>query len=377
MNSDSSSNLKGTPLYARHLELGARMVPFAGYNMPVQYSGVLDETKATRSHAGLFDVSHMGQFSITGPGHLEAVAALVTNQPHKIALGQAQYNMLCNEAGGVIDDLVIYRRSEKETFICVNASNRQADFEWMTSRLPASVTLEDQSESTALIALQGPNAEAILKKGATDTVVTGLDYYWATDTTVFGSACYLSRTGYTGEDGFELYLPADKASHVWNQLLEVGRPLGLVPVGLGARDTLRLEMGYPLHGHELSTEINPLEANLNWTVKLDRTEPFVGQKALQKIKADGVKRKLVAMVLNDRRLARAGYRIGDCEHHATGTVTSGSMSPHREAPIAMGFVDTTVMANLDHWIEVRETWIAAKAVALPFVPSHTKKKAKT
>lgn len=365
-----------TPLHARHLELGARMVPFAGYEMPVQYSGVLEETRATRTHAGLFDVSHMGQFSVTGPGHLEAVASLVTNQPHKIALGQAQYNMLCNEAGGVIDDLVIYRRSDKETFICVNASNRAADFEWMRSRLPSSVRLEDQSDSTALIALQGPKAEAILKKGAPADVVTGLNYYWATDTTVFGSPCYLSRTGYTGEDGFELYLPADKASQVWNQLLEVGRADGLVPVGLGARDTLRLEMGYPLHGHELSTSINPLEANLNWTVKLERAEPFVGQAALRKIHAEGVKRKLVALVLNDRRLARAGYRIGDAKHREVGTITSGSQSPHREAPIALGFVSTEVAANLDHWIQVREAWIEAKAVPLPFVPAKTKKKAK-
>ena len=188
--------------------------------------------------------------------------------------------------------------------------------------------------------------------------------------------CYLSRTGYTGEDGFELYVPADKASHVWNQLLEVGRAHGLVPVGLGARDTLRLEMGYPLHGHELSPTINPFEANLNWTVKLDRAEPFVGQPALKKIFAEGVKRKLVALVLNDRRLARAGYRIGDAAQREVGIVTSGSQSPHREAPIALGFVETSAAGNTAHWIQVREAWIEAKAVPLPFVPSRTKKKTK-
>ncbi len=369
-----SKFLNKTPLYARHLELGARMVPFAGFDMPVQYTGVLEEAKATRSSAGLFDVSHMGQFSFRGEGHLAAVSALVTNQPGKIKVGQAQYNMLCNESGGVIDDLVVYRRSEEETFVCVNASNRQADYEWMKSRLPKSVTLEDQSDYIALIALQGPQSETILKKGCTESIITSLPYYWATETTVFGAPCFLSRTGYTGEDGFELYVPSNRASDVWNHLLEIGRPLGLLPVGLGARDTLRLEMGYPLHGRELSLEINPLEANLGWTVKLDRTDPFVGQEALRKIQADGVKRKLVSLVLNDRRLARTNYRIGDSDHQETGKITSGTMSPHIEAPIALGLVSASAAQNAEHWIEVRESWIQAKPVPLPFVPSRTKKK---
>ncbi len=369
----TGDNLLKTPLYRCHLQLGARMVPFAGYEMPVQYSGVLDETKAVRAQAGLFDVSHMGQFSVRGKNSLSEVQRLVTNDLSKLGLGQAQYNMLCNEKGGVIDDLVVYKRSETETFICVNASNRHTDFEWMRSHLSSQVQLEDQSDSTALIALQGPQSETILATACDAFVLKNLKFYWAAETPVFAHPAYVSRTGYTGEDGFELYISAKDAIEVWERLLENGRKLGLVPTGLGARDTLRLEMGYPLHGHELSTAITPLEAGLNWVVKLKQPFDFIGKAALQAQAASGPERLLRAFVVEDRRIARQGYRLQSSDKKVMGEVTSGTMSPHRQAPIALGFVDKAHASDERFFVEVREALVPAATAKLPFVPSKTKK----
>ncbi len=369
----TTETLHKTPLHRCHLQLGARMVPFAGYDMPVQYSGLLEETKAVRTNCGLFDVSHMGQFSVHGKNSLEAVMKLVTNDLTKLGIGQAQYNMLCNERGGVIDDLVVYRRGEDWTYICVNASNRAADFQWMKSHLSSNVTLEDESDATGLIALQGPKAEAILARTVPAAVTSALKYYWAVETKVFEKPCYLSRTGYTGEDGFELYVKAEHAADIWEKLLELGRKDGLIPCGLGSRDTLRLEMGYPLHGHELSPEISPLEANLGWVVKLDRAIPFVGQPALKKQAAEGPHQKLKALVIQDRRIARQGYRIVDSNRNQIGVITSGTHSPHLNTPIAMGFVKKEFANETKFHVEVRESLISANVQKLPFIPSHTKK----
>jgi len=366
------STLLRTPLHTQHLKLGAKMVPFAGYDMPVQYSGILEETKRVRESAGLFDVSHMGQFSLRGNNAIEELQRLVTNNLSRVQLHQAQYNMLCNEAGGVIDDLVVYRRTPEEVYICVNASNRKADFEWMRSHLPSSVTLEDESDATGLIALQGPKAEAILSKACDPEIAKSLRYYWAVDTKLFKAIPgFLSRTGYTGEDGFELYVKASDAAKVWEKLLEIGRQDGLAAIGLGARDTLRTEMGYPLHGHELSPTISPLEASLAWVVKLDKSIPFIGQAALKKQAQEGVKRKLLAFVVDDKRLARPGYKIADSERNVVGEVTSGTHSPHLNAPIALGLVDTAARGDL--FVQIREAYLPFKPAKLPFVPSHTKK----
>jgi len=364
--------LSKTPLHRCHLQLGARMVPFAGYSMPVQYTGVLEETKAVRENCGLFDVSHMGQFSLHGKNSLDAVMKLVTNDLTKLGVGQAQYNMLCNEKGGVIDDLVVYRRTEDWTYICVNASNRQTDFQWMKSHL-SNVSLEDESDATGLLALQGPKAEQIISRALPPQVAASLKYYWACDTKLFDLPCYLSRTGYTGEDGFELYIKATDAADIWERLLELGRKDGLVPCGLGARDTLRLEMGYPLHGHELSQEISPLEAGLGWVVKLDKTVPFIGQSALKKEAAAGPARQLKALVVQDRRIARQGYHIVTKNREPIGTITSGTHSPHLNTPIALGFVKKEFAKEEKYHVEVRESLISANAQKLPFVPSHTKK----
>lgn len=338
--------------------------------MPVQYTGVLAEAEATRKAIGLFDVSHMGQFRIKGKNPLEALQKLVTNDLSKIQIGQAQYNMLCNPQGGVIDDLIVYRQKEDETYICVNASNRKADFDWMKKQLPKTVQLTDESDETALIAVQGPRAEELLAEISDRMLVKHLKYYWAQHTTVLGVPCYLSRTGYTGEDGFELYISAKDAVAVWNGLLDKGKKYGITPAGLGARDTLRLEMGYPLHGHELTTDITPLTSNLAWVVKLPITAEFTGKDVLKKEASEGSKRILKGFTVNDRRIARQGYRIfsGGVD---VGEVTSGTMSPHVKAPICMGFVNAN--SKEPYFVEVREDKIPLKVATLPFVPSKAKK----
>jgi aminomethyltransferase len=363
-------SLKRTPLYERHLQLKARMVPFAGYEMPVQYTSVLEETLRTRKSASLFDVSHMGQFRVTGVGASEAVNRLVTNDFAKTVPGQAQYSLLCNEPGGVIDDLVLYNISPTEVFICVNASNRRADFEWMQSKLPASVTLQDESDETGLIALQGPVAESLLFKITGNALVQSLKFYWAGSFEIFGIKCFLSRTGYTGEDGFELYVPSDKAALIWDGLLEAGAPIGLAAAGLGARDTLRTEMGYPLHGHEISPTISPLEARLGWAVKLTKAE-FTGRAALLAQKQAGPPRTLVALRLEDRRLARTGYPVL-CEGDTVGEITSGTFSPHVQGPVALALVQSA-FADKPLKVSVREEALPTRTVPLPFVPAHTKK----
>ncbi len=357
-----NETLAKTPLHRCHIQLGAKMVPFAGYEMPVQYAGVLEEVRAVRTACGIFDVSHMGQFSVTGANALPAVQRLVTNDLTKLAIGQAQYNMLCNPQGGILDDLVVYRRSPEEIYICVNASNRRVDLDWMQANLGAGARLEDQSDDTALIALQGPRAEEILCGAADPAVVRGL-----------GHACFLSRTGYTGEDGFELYVARDFGAELWERLIELGRKSGLVPAGLGARDTLRIEMGYALHGHEISPDITPASAGLSWVVKLDRETPFIGQPALRKEAAEGgPARRLRAFRVEDRRIPRQGYRICLEDRSVIGEITSGTFSPTLGGPIALGFVASAHARAERLFIEVRESLIPAKITSLPFVPAHTK-----
>ncbi len=351
------------------------MVPFAGYEMPVQYSGVLEEAKTVRSQMGLFDVSHMGQVSIRGKDVVRKVNALVTNDLTKVALGQAQYSMLLNPSGGVIDDIILYRRAEDEIFICVNASNRKTDFAWFQDHLKDGLTLEDQSDDLSLLALQGPLAEQTLAACSDSNKVKNLQYYWAVETKVFGIPCYLSRTGYTGEDGFEIYVENSRAAEIWNGLLEAGRPHGIVAVGLGARDTLRLEMGYPLHGHEISPTITPLEAGLQWVVKMKKPEGFIGLSALQKLVAEGGPRKqLRGFAVEDRRMARQGAKVYTPNQKLVGEITSGTFSPHLHHPIALGFVDSEVADQKDFLLEVRDQFVPMHVHPLPFVPSQTKKK---
>lgn len=370
-----ATSLLRTPLYSQHVASRARMVPFAGYEMPVQYSGVLEEAKTVRSQIGLFDVSHMGQVSLRGKNVVAEVNRLVTNDLSKVALGQAQYSMLLNPEGGVIDDIILYRRSEEEVFICVNASNRHVDFAWFQEHLAGKLSLEDQSDDLSLLAIQGPFAEQVMASCSDDSVAKDLAYYWAAEAKVFGVPCYLSRTGYTGEDGFEIYVENSKAPEIWNGLMDAGRPHGIVAVGLGARDTLRLEMGYPLHGHEISPTISPLEAGLQWVVKMKKADGFIGLPALQKTAAEGgPRRQLRGFAVEDRRMARQGAKIYTPEKKCVGEVTSGTFSPHLHHPIALGFVESSVAAQKDFLLEVRDQFVPMHVHPLPFVPSHTKKK---
>lgn len=373
-----NSTLMRTALYQAHLDLGARMVPFAGYEMPVQYSGVLNEVKQTRSNIGIFDVSHMAQFEIEGRDAIRAVDALVTGDVSSLAVGQAQYAMLCQPDGGVIDDLVVYRRGESTIFICANASNRFADRDWILSRLNGDLRFQDLSDSLSLIAVQGPGSEALISSLVSDpTVVSGLRFYTATNTTLLREPVFLSRTGYTGEDGFELYVSNESARKVWDALLKPGT--GAVPVGLGARDTLRLEMGYPLHGHELSQEISPLEAGLGWTVRFAKKSPFIGQERLEQQKAEGVTRQLVAFTLRDRRIARTGYPVvkasGPDVGKPIGVITSGTQSPTLNCPIGLALIQKSrhALETAPCAVEIRGDRIEMQMVKLPFVPSHTKK----
>lgn len=364
-------NLRTTPLTSWHASHGARLVPFAGYSMPVQYEGILAEAKATRSAGGLFDVSHMAQFSVRGREAGPALAALVTNSLSKVAVGEAQYQLLCRETGGTLDDLIVYRRAEDWYFVCANASNHEKDRDWIRDRLPKSVTFTDESADTALIAIQGPRAEALMAALGAVHIAT-MKYFGAAAMKIVGVDTFVARTGYTGEDGFEVYVAAKDAVTFWEAAFAKGKELGVVPVGLGARDTLRTEMGYPLYGHELGEEITPLEAGLKFAVKLERAEPFIGQDALRKQFAVGVSRKLVPLTTTDRRIPRADSDVLDSSGAAVGKITSGTLSPHRECPVAMALVSSNVVVeNLK--VAARGEPIAVFPAILPFVPSRTKR----
>ena len=361
--------MKKTPLNHAHRELGARMVDFGGWDMPVQYSGVIEEHLAVRQAAGLFDVSHMGEVEVSGANALAFIQHLTINDAAKLVDGQVQYSAICYPEGGVVDDVTLYRFNGSHFLFCVNASNIEKDFDWMQQVLRESalkdVTLTNRSEEFAQLALQGPKAVAILA-GLTDVSLDGLAYYHFCEGMVAGEKMIVSRTGYTGEDGFELYLPASAAVAVWQKLMAAGTPHGLLPIGLGARDTLRLEKGYALYGHELSRDISPLEAGLAWITKLDKVD-FVGKAALVAQKAAGVPRRRIGLVMEERGIPRDGYPLfaGDRE---VGVVTSGTMSPTLKLGIALALVEPAA-AGLDEELEVavRSRRMRARVVRPPFV----------
>ena len=361
--------MKKTPLNQVHRDLGARMVDFGGWDMPVQYSGVIDEHLAVRQAAGLFDVSHMGEVEVSGTNALAFIQYLTVNDASRLVDGQVQYSAMCYPEGGVVDDVTLYRFSDTRFLFCVNASNTDKDFDWMQKVLAESaitdVTLNNRSEEFAQIALQGPRAEEILA-GLTDVALADLVYYHFCEGEVAGVKMIISRTGYTGEDGFELYLPSSAAVEIWQQLMTAGAPLGLKPIGLGARDTLRLEKGYALYGHELSQEISPLAAGLAWITKLDKDD-FVGKAALVVQKAEGLPRRRVGFIMQERGIPRDGYPVfvGDRE---VGVVTSGTMSPTLKVGIALALVAPDV-AGADNELEVviRDRRMRAKVARPPFV----------
>ncbi len=327
------------PLHSFHEKHGARFVPFGGWLMPVQYSGILDEHRAVRETAGLFDVSHMGEFIVTGADSSLFLDKLLVNRIAGTKIGKAVYSPMCNSSGGVIDDLIVYRTSEEGYLVCVNAGNIEKDFGWFlkqAKRWNLDVLIEDQSDDFALLALQGPNAEAILTQiGFQD--LSNLNRF-SHHLVAFGSGkVRICRTGYTGEDGFEIYLPIKLADHLANEIMSKGNSHGLRLCGLGARDSLRLEAGFPLYGHELTETISPLEAGLSWTVKFDKKD-FIGKNALTEQRELSVPRKIVHFRLSGRRIAREGTVVLNENNQEVGHVCSGTLSPMSNAPIGSALI---------------------------------------
>jgi aminomethyltransferase len=361
--------MKKTPLNSLHRQLKARMVDFGGWEMPVQYSGVIAEHQAVRTAAGLFDVSHMGEIEVSGSGAQDFLQNVTTNDLTKLANGQVQYSALCYEHGGVVDDLTLYRFSSEHFMLCVNAANISKDLAWLQSLASSGnytdLNISDCSDDYGLLALQGPLAQSLLAL-LTSVNLNELTYYHFSPGTVAGIDLLISRTGYTGEDGFELFCPADATAALWHALMQAGYPLGLIPCGLGARDTLRLEKGYALYGHEISADILPLEARLGWITNLDKGD-FVGRAALLKARELGIPRQLIGLKLTVPGVPRQGYPVL-CDGSEVGFVTSGTSSPTLKQGIALALVDRKVVAGGQSWqIEIRQSPKDADKVALPFV----------
>jgi len=356
--------LKQTPLNAVHRQLGAKMVPFGGWDMPVQYGGILEEHKAVRGAAGMFDVSHMGEVEFRGPAALEAVQRLTSNDASRLQVGQVQYSALTTEAGAFVDDLTVYKFADDHYLVTVNASNIDKDFAWMREHTRGNVEVRNLSDETALIAVQGPKAIEILQK-LTPLDLSGIKYYWFARGKVLGYDAVASRTGYTGEDGFEVYLKPQQAAALWNAVLEAGRPFGLVPCGLGARDTLRLEAKMALYGNDIDDKHTVLEADLGWILKLEKGE-FIGKAALAQQKAQGVKRKLVGFEMTGRGIGRSHYKIVK-NGQPIGEVTSGGPAPWLNKNIGLGYVAAEHSAiGTEFEVLIRDNPVAARVVQTPF-----------
>lgn len=363
----SEENLKKTPLNAIHRASGGKMVDFGGWDMPVQYkAGVIEEHLATRTRAGLFDVSHMGEIWVDGPDAVSFVDSITTNDVTKLADGQAHYSALTNEKGGVVDDLLVYRFGPEKLLLVVNAGTTEKDWDWITSHKgDANIALTNASADFCQIAIQGPQALYILQQ-MTDTELASIKYYWFTTGTVDDVDAIISRTGYTGEDGFEIYAAADKAEQLWKRIMLVGEAEGIVPCGLAARNTLRLESAMSLYGHELSDDISPLEAGLGWITKLNKESDFIGKEALLKLKTDGFKRKIVGFEMTEPGIGRDGFDVY-INGEKTGYVTSGSPSPFLKKNIGLAFVPVD-FANpgQELKIDIRGKQVGAKVVPTPF-----------
>lgn len=356
-------SLVRTPLYGMHVAAGAKMVAFAGHEMPVQYSGLRKEHDAVRKAVGLFDVSHMGELWFSGAGASDFLQHQLAGDIGKAAPGRALYTCLLNGEGGIVEDLLVYGFDDRFLLV-VNASNRQGVVDRFKAALSEGVSMEDATERTALLALQGPHSDAVMQAVGLD--LRDLAYYHHREASLCGVPVHVGATGYTGERGFELYVPADKAAMVWSILMEAGKSQGIVPCGLGARDTLRLEKGFCLHGNDIDASRTPVEAGLSWTVgwKTD----FIGKAALVQQKASGPDVRLVAFRMKDRGIPRKGYAIVDSQGAEVGLVTSGTQSPSLGAAIGLGYVRAAFAAKGSAlFIEIRDKCIAAEVVALPFL----------
>lgn len=357
--------MKETALTHKHTSLGAKMVPFAGYTMPVQYQGLKHEHNIVRTGVGVFDVSHMGEFFLKGPKALDLLQKISSNDASKLTPGKAQYSCMPNAEGGIVDDLIIYMIDEETYLLVVNASNIEKDWKWIEKHNDIGVTLEDASDKYTLLAIQGPKAAEAMQS-LTPTDLKNIKFYTFEKGDFAGASdVIISATGYTGSGGFEIYVKNEDAEKVWDNVFEAGKSFGIEPIGLGARDTLRLEMGYCLYGNDIDDTTSPLEAGLGWITKF--TKPFINSEALAQQKEAGVKRKLVAFELLDKGIPRHNYTINDAEGNAIGRVTSGTMSPSLNKAIGLGYVPVDHKeVGSEIYIQIRNKSLKAEVVKLPF-----------
>jgi aminomethyltransferase len=367
--------MKRTPLYSIHIEAGAKMTPFAGFEMPVVYSGIKEEHMAVRNSVGIFDVSHMGEFIIRGKEALDLIQKISSNDASRLEIGDAQYSCMPNDQGGIIDDLIVYRlpedqcsEGEKAFMLVVNASNIEKDWAWIESNNSFDTRMINISDHTALLAVQGPKAIDTLQK-LTDIDLSDIGFYTFVKGAIAGlDNVLISATGYTGSGGFELYVQNSDAEKLWKKVMEAGKEYGIQPCGLGARDTLRLEMGYCLYGNDIDDETSPLEAGLGWITKLKKNADFNSKDYFIQQKAEGLKRKLVGLVVKDRRVPRKGYELMNEEGEIIGVVTSGTQSPMLDIPVGMGYVNTEYSnAGTSIKIKLRNKAIEAEIKRPPFV----------
>ena len=360
--------MKHTPFTEKHLALGAKMAEFAGFNMPISYSGINDEHAAVRNNAGVFDVSHMGEFVLKGDKALGLIQQLTTNDVSKLVAGKAQYNCLTNKAGGIIDDLIVYCIEENQEYLLVvNASNIDKDWNWISEHNIQNVEMHNISDATCLLAIQGPNATKIMQS-LTDVDILNMKYYSFAKGNFAGiDNVLISATGYTGAGGIEIYFENknDNAGVIWDKIFQEGMPHGLKPIGLAARDTLRLEMGYCLYGNDIDDTTSPLEAGLGWIVKLSKD--FIAKEILEKQKAEGIKQKLVGLEMIEKGIPRNGYEIENKDGETIGRVTSGTQSPTLQKPIAMGYLSIGyAKINSEVFIKIRDKSLMARVVKMPF-----------
>ena len=366
-----------TPLHAVHTALGARMVPFAGFELPVSYTGIIEEHRAVRERVGIFDVSHMGEFDVSGPGTFDFLNRSVTNDCSKLADNAVLYTVMCREDGKTIDDLLVARISEDRALLVVNASNVEKDLKHLQSLLPKEgVSLSDRSDAYGLLAVQGPDSRELMKTCESFAPVRDrldeLAYYRLIRFETGGDEVVVSRTGYTGEVGFEVFVPAARTEDFWNEIVETGQKFEISPVGLAARDTLRFEAAYCLYGHELDDETTPLEAGLSWVVKLKKRNGFVGRDALAAEKENGSRKKLVGLELEGRNIARQDFPVLQVEE-VVGRVTSGTFSPTLGKSLCMAYIDADRIGDDQSYsIQVRKKHVGARVVPLPFYNSRAK-----
>lgn len=361
--------MKNTPFTQKHIDLGAKMAPFAGYNMPISYTGINDEHAAVRTNAGVFDVSHMGEFILKGSNALDLIQRVTTNDASKLTAGKAQYSCLPNKKGGIVDDLIVYCIEENNTYmLVVNASNIDKDWNWIQQFNTKNVEMHNVSEKTCLLAIQGPNATKILQP-LTELDILNLKYYTFVKGTFAGvDNVLISATGYTGSGGVEIYFEDknDDAVKIWDAIFEAGKSAGIKPIGLGARDTLRLEMGFCLYGNDIDDTTTPLEGGLGWITKF--TKDFTAKDILEKQKAAGIQRKLVGFTMVDKGIPRHGYDIVNEAGETIGVVTSGTQAPSLNKPVALGYVQID-HATIDSkiWVKIRDKQLEAKVSKVPFV----------